>query len=159
MNAVFAAVSTSAMPFACFEGDTRFESPTFHSLAGFDSVTFHDNTWFGSATFQSNADFGSAAFEGTDSFGPFVCAGQVRLSGAVFSVPVTMWIAARRLECRRTRWPSTGVNPPTVRSAGSVISDGQWTTVTEPFAAERCRGWWWGRKGGRLRGSREARRW
>jgi uncharacterized protein YjbI with pentapeptide repeats len=90
-----------------FKGDVRFDSATFQADAEFGSATFQGDAGFGSATFQGNAEFYSAIFEKADSFGPFVCAGQVNLSGAVFNDPVTMWIAARRLECRRSRWAST----------------------------------------------------
>jgi hypothetical protein len=62
---------------------------------------------FGSATFEGGAVFGSATFVEAGWFGPLVCAGRVVLSGAVFGGPVTLSFAARRLECRRTRWSST----------------------------------------------------
>ncbi|MFI7236088.1 hypothetical protein [Streptomyces cyaneofuscatus] len=39
--------------------------------------------------------------------GPLVCAGRVELSGAEFARPVVVTVAARRVECRRTRWSST----------------------------------------------------
>ncbi|GAB2987557.1 hypothetical protein GCM10023080_061550 [Streptomyces pseudoechinosporeus] len=103
---------------ATFQRDARFDSATFHDTAWFRSATFHDTAWFRSATFQEDAWFGSATFqrdarfeqavfERSVSLGPLVCAGQVVLSGAVFGGPVTLSLAARRLECRRTRWSST----------------------------------------------------
>ncbi|GAB7109610.1 hypothetical protein JCM4814A_79250 [Streptomyces phaeofaciens JCM 4814] len=90
-----------------FEGDAGFGSVTFEGDAGFGSATFKGGTRFGSAFFEGDARFESATFEGADQLGPLVCAGRVGLSGAVFSGPVTLLFAARRLECRRTRWSST----------------------------------------------------
>jgi hypothetical protein len=70
-------------------------------------ATFEGGAWFGSATFEGDAWFGSATFERALNLGPLVCAGRVTLSGAVFGGPVSLAFAARRLECRRTRWSST----------------------------------------------------
>ncbi|MFB6654114.1 pentapeptide repeat-containing protein [Streptomyces microflavus] len=90
-----------------FELNARFGSATFHGDAQFAFVTFKSNAWFGSATFHGDALFRSATFEKADRFGPLVCAGQLVLSGATFGGPVTLEFAARRLECRRTRWAAT----------------------------------------------------
>ncbi|MEV8548625.1 pentapeptide repeat-containing protein [Streptomyces glaucescens] len=114
---------------ATFQGDARFDSATFQevawfrsatfqSAAWFESATFQGNAWFSSATFQNHVQFALATFQGQVGFeladfeqwvslGPLVCAGWVRLSGAVFNGPATLSFAARRLECRRTRWLST----------------------------------------------------
>ncbi|MFD9394779.1 pentapeptide repeat-containing protein [Streptomyces sp. NPDC060000] len=114
---------------ATFEGDAAFGSATFEGAAVFGSATFKDTAWFeaaafddsalfelatfegaavfGSATFKGNAVFQSATFVEADRVGPLVCAGRVVLSGAKFGGPVTLSFAARRLECRRTRWSST----------------------------------------------------
>ncbi|MEV7196941.1 pentapeptide repeat-containing protein, partial [Streptomyces sp. NPDC093510] len=103
---------------ATFKGDSRFTSATFKDNADFASAAFEDYADFGSATFKNNAGFGSVTFERNVGFesvtferasrlGPLVCAGQVSLFGAVFGGPVSLWVAARRLECRRTRWSST----------------------------------------------------
>ncbi|MFE9721676.1 pentapeptide repeat-containing protein [Streptomyces halstedii] len=103
---------------ATFTGDARFESATFTGYAGFESATFTGaarfesatftgDAKFESATFTGDAKFESATFERTASLGPLVCAGRVQLSGAVFGGPVTLLLAARRLECRRTRWSAT----------------------------------------------------
>ncbi|WP_420833649.1 pentapeptide repeat-containing protein, partial [Streptomyces californicus] len=54
-----------------------------------------------------NAQFDSATFTKADRVGPLVCAGRVVLSGAMFGGPVTLSLAARRLECRRTLWAAT----------------------------------------------------
>jgi hypothetical protein len=91
---------------ATFEGNLWFGLATFEGNAGFGLATFKDNVWFGSATFESNVWFESATFERAVSVGPLVCAGRVVLSEAVFGGPVTVSVAARRLECRRTRWSS-----------------------------------------------------
>ncbi|MFI9155682.1 pentapeptide repeat-containing protein [Streptomyces sp. NPDC053367] len=92
---------------ATFKGYAEFVSATFESMAGFMSATFEDIAEFESATFESDAEFQSATFVEADRVGPLVCAGRVVLSGAKFGVPVTLSFAARRLECRRTRWSST----------------------------------------------------
>ncbi|MEU6911480.1 pentapeptide repeat-containing protein [Streptomyces coeruleorubidus] len=90
-----------------FQGHARFESTTFTGHARFESTTFQGAAGFESTTFQGDARFEQAVFERWVSLGPFVCTGQVRLSGAVFNGPTTLSIAAHRLECRRTRWLST----------------------------------------------------
>jgi hypothetical protein len=91
---------------ATFKGTALFLSTNFQGAAWFPSASFEGTTSFTSATFQHNAQFESAAFEQRVSLGPLVCAGRMRLSGAVFNGPATLLFAARRLECRRTRWSS-----------------------------------------------------
>jgi hypothetical protein len=103
---------------ASFQGNVGFESATFQANAGFGSACFQANAGFESACFQGDARFESATFQGDAwfesavferwvSLGPLVCAGRVSLSGAVFNGPASLSFAARRLECRRTRWLST----------------------------------------------------
>ncbi|WP_437112094.1 pentapeptide repeat-containing protein [Streptomyces sp. enrichment culture] len=92
---------------ATFQGYAGFRSATCQGNTSFDSATFQGNTSFDSATFQGDAGFHSTVFERWLSLGPLVCAGRVSLSGAVFNGPATLSFAARRLECRRTRWLST----------------------------------------------------
>ncbi|MET9122138.1 pentapeptide repeat-containing protein [Streptomyces sp. NPDC004528] len=103
---------------ATFKGTARFQSATFEGLAwfglatfkgdaGFGSATFKAGARFQSATFKGDAGFGSATFVTADQFGPLLCAGRLVLSGAMFGSPVTLSIAARHVECRRTRWSST----------------------------------------------------
>jgi hypothetical protein len=103
---------------ATFEGDAGFESATFGRGAWFESAIFEGDAVFESATFEGDARFGAVTFKGdawfesatfveADRVGPLVCAGRVVLSGAKFGGPVTLSFAARRLECRRTRWSST----------------------------------------------------
>ncbi|NNN31869.1 pentapeptide repeat-containing protein [Streptomyces sp. S3(2020)] len=109
-NAGFASAtfeSDAVFRWATFGGDTGFDSATFKSDAGFQSATFESDAGFESATFKGNAWFRSATFVEADSVGPLVCAGRVVLSGAKFDSPVTLTLATRRLECRRTRWSST----------------------------------------------------
>ncbi|MFD5588811.1 pentapeptide repeat-containing protein [Streptomyces sp. NPDC127063] len=91
---------------ATFEGVSQFGLATFQNHAWFGSATFRGDTRFESAIFERDAHFQQSAFEGQVTLGPFVCAGRVRLSGAVFSGPATLSFAARRLECHRTRWAS-----------------------------------------------------
>ncbi|MFJ2080590.1 pentapeptide repeat-containing protein, partial [Streptomyces anulatus] len=103
---------------ATFNAVARFESSTFAQQARFDraifggsaefrAATFNAVARFESSTFEGDAQFGSATFEKADHFGPLACAGQIVLSGATFGGPVTLSFAARRLECRRTRWAAT----------------------------------------------------
>lgn len=92
---------------ATFESAATFGSATFKGDAGFQAATFERDTRFESATFESDAMFQAATFVEADRVGPLVCAGRVALSGARFGGPVTLSFAARRLECRRTRWSST----------------------------------------------------
>ncbi|MEV0489976.1 pentapeptide repeat-containing protein, partial [Streptomyces atratus] len=84
-----------------------FGSAIFKDSAWFESATFGGAAGFESATFERDARFVQAVFERADSVGPLVCSGRVVLSGAVFSGPVTLSFAGRRVECRRTRWSST----------------------------------------------------
>ncbi|OPG04726.1 hypothetical protein B1R27_23925 [Streptomyces sp. GKU 895] len=102
-----ARLGTADFGSATFEDNAGFGSATFEGTAGFRSATFKGDAGFGSATFERDAEFGSATFVTADQFGPLLCAGQLVLSGAIFGGPVTLSIAARRVECRRTRWSST----------------------------------------------------
>ncbi|WP_405499726.1 pentapeptide repeat-containing protein [Streptomyces anulatus] len=92
---------------ATFEGTAGFHSATFEGDAVFSAVTFEGDAGFESAIFGHNALFGLATFVKADRFGPLVCAGRIALSEAAFGGPVTLSFAARRLECRRTRWSAT----------------------------------------------------
>ncbi|MFI6495630.1 pentapeptide repeat-containing protein [Streptomyces sp. NPDC050564] len=92
---------------ATFTGEARFESAAFTGEAWFDSTTFTGFAWFEATSFTKDVDFGAAMFEQAGELGPLVCGKTVFLSGARFSGPVTLSLAARRLECHRTRWAST----------------------------------------------------
>ncbi|MER7236085.1 pentapeptide repeat-containing protein [Streptomyces olivaceus] len=92
---------------ATFQHAAWFDSATFHGVVRFHSVAFQNAVWLHSATFHGSVWFEDATFERSVSLGPLVCAGRVVLSGAVFSGPMTLSLAARRLECRRTRWSAT----------------------------------------------------
>ncbi|WP_322500245.1 pentapeptide repeat-containing protein [Streptomyces rochei] len=98
-NAVFGA--------ATFERNAWFGSTIFKDDARFGETTFSGDAEFQSATFGGDAKFESATFVEADQFGPLMCAGRLVLSSATFGGPVTLSIAASRLECRRTRWSST----------------------------------------------------
>ncbi|MDH6604497.1 uncharacterized protein YjbI with pentapeptide repeats [Streptomyces sp. SAI-208] len=110
-----------------FKSGAHFASARFNGIARFNSVAFEGIAWFNKAVFKADASFRSAVFDGATRFtstfegdaqftsaafkraadlGPLVCAGRVRLAGATFGGPVTLMIAALRLECRRTRWSS-----------------------------------------------------
>ncbi|MGA5900248.1 pentapeptide repeat-containing protein [Streptomyces venetus] len=90
-----------------FKGAALFLSATFVRLTTFRWATFEGEARFESATFKGDTRFELATFAAADQVGPLVCAGQLVLSGAVFGGPVTLSFAARRLECRRTRWSQT----------------------------------------------------
>ncbi|MFJ8795318.1 pentapeptide repeat-containing protein [Streptomyces sp. NPDC102462] len=92
---------------ATFKGNAHFYSATFQGNARFEAAIFQGNARFEAATFEGDVQFVQAVFERADALGPLVCAGRVVLSGAVFNGPVTLSLAARRVECRRTRWSST----------------------------------------------------
>ncbi|MFD8377038.1 pentapeptide repeat-containing protein [Streptomyces sp. NPDC059679] len=92
---------------AQFSGRARFRRARFSGHAGFDEAQFYGDTEFGGAQFSSGAGFGRARFVVASELGPFVCAGVVDLSRAVFEDPVTLEIAARKVLCKRTRWEST----------------------------------------------------
>ncbi|MFI6588348.1 pentapeptide repeat-containing protein [Embleya sp. NPDC050493] len=98
---------TARFPFTTFKREAQFESATFEDAAWFALATFESAANFKSATCQSDLTFAQTTFERLSTLGPFVCAGRVVLSGAVFNGPVTLSFAARRLNCRRTRWSST----------------------------------------------------
>lgn len=112
---------------ATFE-EVRFEHATFEQTATFDLVTFHDvdfeyvtfkktayfeQTAFGNTArfaateFREDARFDRATFARVTSLGPFLCRGELTLSGAVFESPVVLMAVARRLVCHGTRWAST----------------------------------------------------
>lgn len=93
--------------FAIFQGAAWFEEAAFSARARFAAATFQIGAMFKATAFQRDADFEQAIFERALSLGPLMCAGRVVLSGAVFGGPVTVSLATRRLECRRTRWSST----------------------------------------------------
>jgi uncharacterized protein YjbI with pentapeptide repeats len=92
---------------ATFEYAARFQRATFKRGALFWSATFERLAAFQETTFEGDARFELATFVKADSLGPLMCAGRVVLSGAVFGSPATLSFAARRLECRRTRWSQT----------------------------------------------------
>ncbi|MGW3660027.1 pentapeptide repeat-containing protein [Streptomyces sp. NPDC005151] len=92
---------------AAFTGAADFESATFAGTVDFGSAIFTGIADFEAASFTEDVDFGAAVFERAGELGPLVCGNTVFLSGARFSGPVTLSIAARRLECHRTRWEST----------------------------------------------------
>jgi hypothetical protein len=92
---------------AQFTSSALFMKAQFSGVAAFDGAQFSSAASFDGARFSDTASFYEAAFERASVLGPLVCAGQVVLSGAVFGLPVTLEIAARRVVCERTRWEST----------------------------------------------------
>ncbi|GAA2402250.1 hypothetical protein GCM10010420_31690 [Streptomyces glaucosporus] len=113
---------------AVFAGDARFGGARFLGDAWFAGAVFSGDAWFDGAAL-AGADFADASlsgdvwldrvtltgdlrldrarFEGASHLGPLVCGRTVSLDRAVFGVPVTVEVAARRMSCVRTRWQST----------------------------------------------------
>ncbi|MEV6012128.1 pentapeptide repeat-containing protein [Streptomyces sp. NPDC051976] len=89
---------------AVFAGEARFYSAAFRGTAGFVSAVFAGDASFGSASFRGTVDFRSATFKKEPLLGPLVCEGTVDLSGASFTSPISVVVAARRVEFQRTRW-------------------------------------------------------
>ncbi|MEU4038662.1 pentapeptide repeat-containing protein [Streptomyces collinus] len=105
---------------AQFSDVARFDRAQFSELAGFSQVRFSGIArfdWaqfsgvarFNGAQFSHDASFREARFEGVSVIGPVVCARTVVLARAVFAMPVTVEIAAREVDCERTRWDSTAI--------------------------------------------------
>ncbi|MGW8375479.1 hypothetical protein [Streptomyces sp. ODS28] len=65
---------------------------------------FHGRAGFEETRFEKDARLGGARFQGSPQLGPLVCRGTVDLASAVFSVAVTLELAAYRVDCRHTRW-------------------------------------------------------
>ncbi|MER6501717.1 pentapeptide repeat-containing protein [Streptomyces sp. NPDC001455] len=103
---------------ANFTGDAGFGNVTFTGNARFSSAAFTGNAWFSDATFTHDADFdhltfardaqfSGARFERAPFLGPLNCGPLLNLSEAIFSVPVTIQVAAEEVRCVRTRWDAT----------------------------------------------------
>ncbi|MGW2725512.1 pentapeptide repeat-containing protein [Streptomyces sp. NPDC001492] len=91
---------------AQFAGDAWFVDTQFSRDVLFFQAQFDREAHFGGTRFVNDAWFREAQFRGSFN-GSVVCAGRVNFSGAVFSMPVTLQIAAHDLICVRTRWEST----------------------------------------------------
>ncbi|MET7761714.1 pentapeptide repeat-containing protein [Streptomyces sp. NPDC005393] len=92
---------------AQFSGYVGFHEAQFSGDVRFDGAQFSGDVGFDGAQLSGTAGFGRTRFTAASGLGPLVCAALVDLSGAVFEVPVTLEIAARRVRCERTRWEST----------------------------------------------------
>ncbi|MFD5634816.1 pentapeptide repeat-containing protein [Streptomyces sp. NPDC127077] len=110
---------------AQFSGHAEFEGAQFSGHARFRGAQFDDAVRFDGTRFDDDARFDGARFEGVPVLGPLVCTGRMILSGAMFRLPVTLELAARELECERTRWESTAtvrVRYATVDLSHAVLS-------------------------------------
>ncbi|GAA3857531.1 pentapeptide repeat-containing protein [Streptomyces sedi] len=112
-----------------FAGDARFREAQFVSHAWFDGALFAGDVRFGEAWFARHADFTGAQFLRASRWGPVTCAGVLDLSGVVFGVPVTLEIAAREVQCVRTRWESTA----TIRARHASVDLGH-AVLAAPIA-------------------------
>lgn len=90
-----------------FTGDTRFRGATFTGNAWFSDATFTHDADFHHVTFIGDAQFSRVRFERAASLGPLTCGSVLDLSEAIFSVPVTIHVAATEVRCVRTRWDAT----------------------------------------------------
>ncbi|MFI6588550.1 pentapeptide repeat-containing protein [Embleya sp. NPDC050493] len=114
---------------ASFSGDAQFDGAGFVVDARFTDATFSRGARFDSVTFSGDARFGEATFVRAGRMGPMRCRGCLDLSGAVFSSPVEIEAAARRVACVRTRWESTA----TVRVRYAEV-DLTHAVLTQPIA-------------------------
>lgn len=93
-----------------FSSQAEFRHAVFSATkTDFSKSVFVANAEFGGAVFSHDADFERVTFEGVPTLGPLMCGGTLNLSGAVFSLPVTVMAAARILLCGRTRWMATAL--------------------------------------------------
>ncbi|MCH6161657.1 pentapeptide repeat-containing protein [Streptomyces marispadix] len=91
---------------ASFGDAAVFYETAFHGEALFRRAAFKGDATFREAAFERDARFEEAAFEKAARIGPLACRGTVDLTAAVFSVAVTLEIAAGRVHCRHTHWAS-----------------------------------------------------
>ncbi|MFD5875493.1 pentapeptide repeat-containing protein [Streptomyces sp. NPDC060322] len=92
-----------------FGGQANFRHAEFAQGADFGRVAFLNDLDLCGTTFTGAADFDRAEFEGVSMVGPLICMATLNLSGAVFSLPVTVLGAARNVTCERTRWMATAL--------------------------------------------------
>jgi uncharacterized protein YjbI with pentapeptide repeats len=99
-------------------GEARFDRGHFHREASFDQVVvdgaasfegarFDGMARFDQTRFADDASFADARFTAASQIGALVCARTLNLSGVIFTLPVTLQIAAGELVCERTQWEST----------------------------------------------------
>ncbi|MFD3521255.1 pentapeptide repeat-containing protein [Streptomyces sp. NPDC058653] len=92
---------------AVFAKEALFTGAVFHSDASFTEGVFYSIARFDMVTVSGDAKFLKARFVEASRLGPLVSGGTVLLYGAVFGAPVTLEIAARKVNLRRVRWAST----------------------------------------------------
>ncbi|MCX4458738.1 pentapeptide repeat-containing protein [Streptomyces sp. NBC_01728] len=114
---------------ALFSGGARFDGAQFSGYAWFHGAQFSGYAWFHGAQFSEDAWFVGAQFNDVSALGPAVCASRMNLSGAVFTVPLMLQVAARELVCDRTQWQSTATVR--VRYARVDLTD---AVLSAPFA-------------------------
>ncbi|SED69472.1 Pentapeptide repeat-containing protein [Streptomyces sp. 3213] len=92
---------------ASFEGRVKFSGCSFVGQSEFNKAKFSSEVKFEGVNFRGDVSFVESLFEKLSHFGPVTCNGMVDLSFAVLESPVTLEIAASRLDCRRTRFEAT----------------------------------------------------
>ncbi|MDX3747375.1 pentapeptide repeat-containing protein [Streptomyces sp. AK08-02] len=89
-----------------FDGSVSFRFSSFVGAASFSGALFAGTAGFDGATFDSVAKFDQTSFPVVTHLGPIVCLGTLHWSGAEYSKPVTIELAAPRVRFRRTRFDS-----------------------------------------------------
>jgi hypothetical protein len=112
-----------------FDSNARFGKATFGKDAWFSRATFHGDARFGETAFDGNVRFDGATFDGHAQWGPLVCQDTVDLRQATFARPITLEVAAARLDCTRTTWSTTVTMR--VRHARIDLTDAQLTAPLE----------------------------
>ncbi|MDX2545419.1 pentapeptide repeat-containing protein [Streptomyces sp. WI04-05B] len=92
-----------------FEGAANFRSASFFGAAIFSEAKFAQTAGFDNVVFSSAAKFDQTSFSAATHLGPLVCSGTLHWSGAEFSKPVTIEVAAPRVRFRRTRFESSAI--------------------------------------------------
>ncbi|WUG01007.1 pentapeptide repeat-containing protein [Streptomyces sp. NBC_00467] len=90
-----------------FAETVSFRLSTFTGAATFSGAVFGGMVGLDSAIFDSGAKFTETSFPAATHLGPIVCLGTLHWSGAEFSRPITIELAAPRVRFRRTRFDST----------------------------------------------------
>ncbi|MGW3095895.1 pentapeptide repeat-containing protein [Streptomyces sp. NPDC001102] len=89
-----------------FDGTASFRFAAFTGVATFSGSSFSGTVSLDSTKFDSGAKFAETSFTAATYLGPIVCLGTLHWSGADFSKPITIELAAPRVRFRRARFGS-----------------------------------------------------
>ncbi|MGW0188119.1 pentapeptide repeat-containing protein [Streptomyces sp. NPDC003362] len=90
-----------------FNGNATFSSARFDGLVNFSGTYFSQNARMDGVLVRGNARFDNTTFTADTHLGPLACRQNIDMSGAVFEMPATLELSARRVSFERTRWEST----------------------------------------------------